>query len=116
MSPLDPEQTFSAIQEKARRQKAEFQDAPVPKIHIGMATCGIASRVLETKSAFEEALKERGVSALIHPIGCIGHCYAEPVQKPDGERPSTRRDEVYGEESLVHFFAHAHQNDHGEQG
>jgi NADH-quinone oxidoreductase subunit F len=73
------DRTFGALLEEAKRRRRAFQDASVPKIHIGMATCGIASGALETKSAFEEALRERGVSALIHPIGCIGHCYAEPV-------------------------------------
>jgi NADH-quinone oxidoreductase subunit F len=73
------DQTYRAIQEEAARRRREFKEAALPKIHIGMATCGIASGALETKSAFEEALKERGLSALIHSIGCIGHCYAEPV-------------------------------------
>ena len=72
-------QAFEAILKEAKRRRGEFKDASVPKIHVGLATCGIASGALETKSAFEEALKERGVSALIHPMGCIGHCYAEPV-------------------------------------
>ena len=44
-----------------------------------MATCGIASGALETKAAFEEALAERNMAAHIHPVECIGHCYAEPV-------------------------------------
>jgi NADH-quinone oxidoreductase subunit F len=71
--------TFKALVEEAARRRRAFREATVPKIHIGMATCGIASGALETKSAFEEALRERQVSALIHPVGCIGHCYAEPV-------------------------------------
>jgi len=83
MTPEHPdqsvEQAFNVLLEEAKRLRGDFKDAGVPKIHIGMATCGIASGALETKSAFEKALKERGMPALIHPIGCIGHCYAEPV-------------------------------------
>lgn len=75
----DVNQTFGAVLEEAARRRQEFKEAALPKIHIGMATCGIASGALETKRAFEEALTERGLSALIHPMGCIGHCYAEPV-------------------------------------
>jgi len=56
-----------------------FTESPGPKIHICMATCGIASGALETKRAFEEALAERSIEAQIHTVGCIGHCYAEPV-------------------------------------
>jgi NADH-quinone oxidoreductase subunit F len=73
------EHAFNALVEEAKRRREEFKGAGAVKIHIGMATCGIASGALETKHAFEEILKERKVSALIHPIGCIGHCYAEPV-------------------------------------
>ncbi len=73
------DQKFSAILEEAERRRKAFTETPVPKIHIGMATCGIASGALETKKAFEEILAERNVEAIIHPVGCIGHCYAEPV-------------------------------------
>ncbi len=82
MSPADNEkldQAFRPIREEAEKRRKAFREAPVPKIHIGMATCGIASGALETKKAFEETLAERNIEALIHPVGCIGHCYAEPV-------------------------------------
>jgi NADH-quinone oxidoreductase subunit F len=83
MTPENPEQRvvqkFQTLLQEALRRRQEFQESPLPKIHIGMATCGIAAGALETKSAFEEALAERGMSALIHCTGCIGHCYAEPV-------------------------------------
>ncbi|UCH01262.1 MAG: NADH-quinone oxidoreductase subunit NuoF [Deltaproteobacteria bacterium] len=48
-------------------------------IFIGMATCGLASGAMEVKSAFEEALSERRIQAYIIPVGCLGHCYAEPL-------------------------------------
>jgi len=78
-------QTFSAIREEAERRQKAFREDPLPKIHIGMATCGIASGALETKRAFEEVLAERNIDARIHTVGCIGHCYAEPaviIEKP----------------------------------
>jgi len=73
------EQTFDRIRQEAVRRRDEFNQAAVPKIHIGMATCGIASGALETKKAFEEALAEHKLDAGIHTVGCLGHCYAEPV-------------------------------------
>ena len=82
MSPSNNEkldQAFLPIREEAKRRRKAFREAQVPKIHIGMATCGIASGALETKKAFEETLAERNIEALIHPVGCIGHCYAEPI-------------------------------------
>ncbi|MBF0398522.1 MAG: SLBB domain-containing protein [Desulfobacterales bacterium] len=72
-------QQFDNIVLEAKRRQQEFNDTKLPKIHIGMATCGIAAGAIETKKTFEEELLNRGISALIHPVGCIGHCYAEPV-------------------------------------
>ena len=72
-------QAFSDIREEATARRDAFNAAMVPKIHIGMATCGIASGALETKQAFEDALAERNIEAKIHTVGCVGHCYAEPV-------------------------------------
>ena len=45
-------QEFNAIHEEAVKRLRVFTEDPAPKIHIGMATCGIASGALETKSAF----------------------------------------------------------------
>ncbi len=73
------ESRYSAIRQAAEDKRAAFEELPVPKIHIGMATCGIASGALDTRLAFEEALAERGIDAVIHATGCVGHCYAEPV-------------------------------------
>jgi len=71
-------QQFEVIRQKARHRQHAVDATPGPRIHIGMATCGIASGALETKAAFEEALAQEGIQARIHPVGCIGHCYAEP--------------------------------------
>ncbi|UCG14805.1 MAG: SLBB domain-containing protein [Deltaproteobacteria bacterium] len=44
-----------------------------------MSTCGLASGAAETKQAFEEALSDKDIGARIVPVGCLGHCYAEPL-------------------------------------
>ncbi|MGA6926193.1 MAG: NADH-quinone oxidoreductase subunit F, partial [Desulfosarcina sp.] len=88
---------YQAIADDARVRKAQFDESPSPKIHIGMATCGIASGALETQAAFEEALADRGVHALVHTVGCFGHCYAEPVvviDHPDSGFPPILYPEV----------------------
>lgn len=79
MTDKNIQQVFDAIHEEAVNRRNAFREAPIPKIHIGMATCGIASGALETKQAFEEALAQRNIEARIHTVGCVGHCYAEPV-------------------------------------
>ncbi|GAB6905871.1 NADH-quinone oxidoreductase subunit NuoF [Desulfosarcina cetonica] len=88
---------YQALIDDAVVRQEAFVQSPLPKIHIGMATCGIASGALETQAAFEEALKERGVEALVHTVGCVGHCYAEPVvviDHPDSGFPPILYPEV----------------------
>ena len=82
MSPINNEtgqKAFGVIRDEAKRRRDAFREKPVPRIQIGMATCGIASGALETKNAFEEVLAERKIDAHIRTVGCVGHCYAEPV-------------------------------------
>ena len=72
-------EAFALIQQEAERRLTTFQEDPLPKIHICTATCGIASGALATKAAFEKALDEFSVEARVRTVGCLGHCYAEPV-------------------------------------
>ncbi len=73
------EMAFRPLREKADCRRGTLRNGEIPRITIGMATCGIASGALETKKAFEDALAEKKLEALIIPVGCMGHCYAEPV-------------------------------------
>jgi len=79
MNAETPSTAFQEIYNAAAERRAAKDKPSAPVVHIGMATCGIASGALETKKAFEEALELQGVEAVIHPVGCFGHCYAEPV-------------------------------------
>ncbi len=82
MKPENKEQIdalFDAIRHKAEKRRDAVSQDPAPKILIGTATCGIASGALDTKLAFEQAVSERGLDVRIRTVGCIGHCYAEPV-------------------------------------
>lgn len=60
------------------------------EILVGMATCGIASGARETLNALtDEIAKENFENVKVIPVGCIGHCYAEPVIQVNipGEKP-----------------------------
>jgi NADH-quinone oxidoreductase subunit F len=72
-------QRFDAIRDEAMARRKALEEDPLAKIYIGMATCGLAAGALETRQSFEQALREENISAIIRPVGCIGHCYAEPV-------------------------------------
>jgi NADH-quinone oxidoreductase subunit F len=79
------EEHFSALVDGAKRRCIEKIGGDSPRIFIGMATCGIAAGAVETKAAWEEVLAERHIQAQIIPVGCLGHCYAEPlvvIEKP----------------------------------
>jgi NADH-quinone oxidoreductase subunit F len=76
---------FASIKTEAGRRFKDMKGGNSQNIFIGMATCGLASGAMEVKAAFEEALSERKVNAHIITVGCLGHCYAEPlviVDKP----------------------------------
>jgi len=72
-------EAYRKIKKEASTYWQRIESASVPKITIGMATCGIAAGALETKEAFEEVLKIEGIEAIVRTVGCLGHCYAEPI-------------------------------------
>ena len=72
-------EVFASIKADAERHLSKIRGENDHVILIGMATCGLASGALDVKAAFEEALEERGINAQIIPVGCLGHCYAEPL-------------------------------------
>jgi len=75
----ESEKAFELLREQSEKYLEAIKKSETPKIYIGMATCGLASGALDTKKSFEDNLKEQGIEARIIPVGCIGHCYAEPV-------------------------------------
>jgi NADH-quinone oxidoreductase subunit F len=72
-------QAFDPIQRAAVEQVNVSAGQKIPWISIGKATCGLAAGALSTQRAFEEAILELGLKATIRSVGCLGHCYAEPL-------------------------------------
>ncbi len=70
---------FETLKRDALQRFGEIKGAEVPRITIGMATCGIAAGAVETKAAFEKAIAQHNIDARVEATGCIGHCYAEPL-------------------------------------
>ena len=89
MSPANEDHidlAFGVLLKEASKKRALRLKAVGPRIYIGMATCGLAAGALETKQAFEETLAALGLNAHIQSVGCLGHCYAEPlviIENPD---------------------------------
>ena len=75
----EPAKAFASIKTEAAKRMEKINSNGNQNIFIGMATCGLASGALEVKRAFEEALAEQKIDAHIISVGCLGHCYAEPL-------------------------------------
>ena len=73
------DQAFESIRREAEIRVNAFKNTGTPKIYIGKATCGLAAGALETERSFEEAFHKLDIKAAIRSVGCLGHCYAEPL-------------------------------------
>ena len=80
-APSDPTplKMISDLRDAALNRQAEARGNRTVTIQIGLATCGIAAGGRETQRAFIEALAGKGIDAQVCTVGCMGHCYAEPV-------------------------------------
>ncbi len=74
-----PKEHLKVYTERAKERVKELKESPIPVIYVGCATCGRAAGALETIAGFEEVLKDNGIEARIEKVGCLGHCYAEPL-------------------------------------
>jgi NADH-quinone oxidoreductase subunit F len=70
---------FAPILQEAEHRSQQKKSESIPTIYIVMSTCGLASGAAETKQAFEQELALKSIEARIVPVGCLGHCYAEPL-------------------------------------
>lgn len=64
---------------QARSRWQEIWNDPTPLILVGTATCGRAAGALEVLQAIKDTVKKQNLNCLIYEVGCMGHCYAEPL-------------------------------------
>ncbi len=77
--------TYQEIYAKARSAWQELWNDDEPVILVGAATCGRAAGAIGVKNAFKQEMKKRNLDIPVIEVGCMGHCYAEPlviVKKP----------------------------------
>jgi len=70
--------TFQKIKKHAQARWQELQKARAV-IMVGSATCGRAAGALEVLRAFKNELKKHNLDCPVIEVGCMGHCYAEPI-------------------------------------
>ncbi len=69
---------FKEIKERAESRWRElWHNKPV--IMVGTATCGRAAGALEVLQTFRDEVKKRNLDCPVIEVGCMGHCYAEPL-------------------------------------
>ncbi|MEW6546300.1 MAG: NADH-ubiquinone oxidoreductase-F iron-sulfur binding region domain-containing protein [Bacillota bacterium] len=65
---------------RALREEGLARLAPkVPRVSLGMASCGLAAGARETWDALRAALAGRDTVACLVPTGCLGWCQKEPL-------------------------------------
>lgn len=71
------EKKYMDLKLKAEEQKTLHEDKTV--VMVGTATCGKAAGAIDVRETFKEEIKKRELNAEVVEVGCIGHCYAEPL-------------------------------------
>jgi NADH-quinone oxidoreductase subunit F len=78
-------QNFEDIRKRAESDWEGIWNGQIPVILVGTATCGRAAGALEVLQAIKDVLRKQNLNCLLFEVGCMGHCYAEPlviIRKP----------------------------------
>ncbi len=70
---------FREIKERAESHWQELFNSAKPVIMVGAATCGRAAGALEVLQTFRDEVKKHNLDCPVIEVGCMGHCYAEPL-------------------------------------
>jgi NADH-quinone oxidoreductase subunit F len=100
-------QTFHEIQKQAQARWQGIWNDRVPVILVGTATCGRAAGALEVLLAIKDTVEKQNLNCLIYEVGCMGHCYAEPLvilRKPSFPPTCYGRVNPVLAESLINNF------------
>ncbi|MHB8867971.1 MAG: NADH-ubiquinone oxidoreductase-F iron-sulfur binding region domain-containing protein [Thermoleophilia bacterium] len=68
-------QEIHGVAEQAYRDLQETQAV----VMVGAATCGRATGALDVLRTFRSEVKKHDLECSVIEVGCMGHCYAEPV-------------------------------------
>ncbi len=77
MSASSAEKIYRELHERAVERVVESEQKA--RVLVGAATCGIAAGSLKIKEEFQNLIAKKGLEADVIEVGCMGHCYAEPL-------------------------------------
>jgi NADH-quinone oxidoreductase subunit F len=69
---------FREIKERAETHWQEIWNDK-PAVLVGAATCGRAAGATEVLKTFRDEIRKRNIDCPVIEVGCMGHCYAEPL-------------------------------------
>lgn len=72
-----PGPIYGELLQQAQVKTSALREKPL--ITVGTATCGRAAGALETLAALREEIAKSQLDVTLMEVGCIGHCYAEPL-------------------------------------
>jgi len=75
----DIAQAFQELRSRALSRWEELWDGGKPVITVGTATCGRAAGAVGGLQAIRDELDSDGRDASVIEVGCMGHCYGEPL-------------------------------------
>lgn len=80
---------YAQLKRKAEAQWSLVSQSSQPLFMVGTATCGLAQGAGDVLKALREGARNLGLDVEVLEVGCIGHCYAEPlvVAKMPGTPP-----------------------------
>jgi NADH-quinone oxidoreductase subunit F len=70
--------TFAEIKRRAGEHWQGLKRAEAV-VMVGAATCGRAAGALAVLRALKDEIKKRKLDCPVFEVGCMGHCYAEPI-------------------------------------
>ena len=70
---------FASLQAKAKACCETPPSGQTAWIGVGTATCGRSAGAMEVLEAFEQAVADAKIDVKVQQVGCLGHCYAEPM-------------------------------------
>ncbi len=74
-----PTLDFEARRRAAAEAWAAERSGEPPLVLVGSAMCGRSAGALETLAAIREEIGRQGLPARVVEVGCMGHCYGEPL-------------------------------------
>ena len=71
------EQRYRELKDQALQKTEALKEKPY--VLVGTATCGRAAGALNVLETFRSEISLQQVEAEVVEVGCLGHCYAEPM-------------------------------------